>query len=93
MKSQETAKVSKSLKMSKLSFDVFKSSAKIFESMPDSLSAKKFGFVGSMPDCLTVHFVQEDKKKGIMKLKQVILNMNMNQLVTIQLVISGDTLS
>ena len=69
---RENGKSSKSLRINKLNFDIFKTGAKIFDQVPEPISAKKFGFVGSMPDCLTINYVKEEKEKGIMKLKKVI---------------------
>ena len=73
---RENGKSSKSLRMNKLNFDVFKTGAKIFDQVAEPISAKQFGFVGSMPDCLTIHYVKEEKEKGIMKLKEVIKKKN-----------------
>ena len=73
MKIEEKKKSSKSLKMNKLSLNMFKAGSKIFDNVSQPLSAKQFGFLGCMPDCLTMHYVKEEKGKGIMKMEKVTL--------------------
>ena len=63
---------SKSMKKNKFSFSLIKSESGIFSKIPEPLSAKQFGFLGSMPDMMTIQYVKEEKEKGLMKLKKVI---------------------
>ena len=69
MKIEEKKKTSKSLKINKFSLNMFKSGSKIFDNVSQPLS----GFLGCMPDCLTMHYVKEEKGKGIMKMEKVTL--------------------
>ena len=69
MKIEEKKKSSKSLTMNKFSLNMFKSGSKIFENVSQPLS----GFLGCMPDCLTMDYVKEEKGKGIMKMEKVTL--------------------
>ena len=63
---------SKSLKKNKFSLPLIKSESGIFNRIPEALSAKQFGFLGSMPDMITIQYVKEEKEKGLMRLKKVI---------------------
>ena len=63
----------KSLKKNKFSLSLIKSESGIFSKVPEPLSAKQFGFLGSMPDMITIQYVKEEEEKGLMKLKKVII--------------------
>lgn len=74
MKIKEKRHYSKSLKMNKFNLPMMKTGTKIFDNVSEPLSAKQFGFLGTMPDILTIHYVKEEKEKGLMKLKKVALS-------------------
>jgi len=52
---------------------LFKVGSGGFKDDAGPVSPMQFGFLGSRPDCLTLHYVTEDRNKGILRLKQVSL--------------------
>ena len=51
---------------------LFKVGSGGFKDDAGPVSPMQFGFLGSRPDCLTLHYVTEDRNKGLLRLKQVL---------------------
>jgi len=70
----ESHQLTRSLKLNKFTFGLFKNGVKVFDRSPrPTQGGKQFGFVGSLPDTLTIHYAVHTKDRKRMKLKQVSL--------------------
>ena len=70
---EETEHVSKSMQI----FEMFKTSADLFEILPEPLEI--CDYAESTMNSLAIHFVKEEMEEGILKLKKVISNLNIQK--------------